>query len=1639
MSSISELDLALSPLSLPPTSHPSHQTQWSQNLSSDKLDVPLLDEAITPLTLTALPEPSEDHLELSVKENDAGSPQNQSRAKDSTSLLITMPQASALTKKSSTNIPFSISPPSQGLSPPAFAPVRAIKRDPSIDRHHSTHSSLGSGTIPAGGVRFITTSAILSRTGALYPLHGHGDDPSVTPTTRGSIEPFQMNQDRRKCAAESEQEGPHNVIFASADSSNEDLSEGSGAPPPPPLFLKQNPSRRGPTACQKPVSNGSALEAFSALLLGTDASGRVSSLSSARRPSSAFGDDDAISAPPPNGLISIIYSAAKALITGGAKSDEEGYWPTEKFAGNWGEQLTWLHARGAKAFRPKLNMPGKQGSATDANAAGGDKTIASRKERRWFTNTLRESLMPFADPQRECEEKDEEGNAFVRVGTKRSLPSFQMSRSPSKQPGEPQTDLSGPKSYLFRGDADPFSLDVGSTPPATAFPAHGLRRSPGETLNLRATSPGSKAPRVFGPGSAFPASESNPLPDAPPSPVGMPGAWLGGYAWRARPGDGYEEGALLLPPPLLDDASNDPRAFEGILGIHRARELDAKRKQLDRLRARNRPAHKVGMLTALTNFVRAAHAADKAAKQAARATGRPHSPFMFRRRHTYPEKLEPADFADEDLANGAPTSLVAAPFATTPMQNAPGSILEDDIFATRSSPVLRERGGSAGMSRKASLTIPEMPLDIVYEQQPLEAGRMSNMERRRQSSSVDLQHEFIDALRNPLPCPQSPIVRATSRESTRSTRSARDIPKAPKLIPVQLSSPGSPFSPFLLQDDLPPKSQLNAFSRPGTMPPTPQLGPTHLSLPPSPWVRDALSPLKGYPKLQLHLAMTSSRFASPWSPRLVPTALEVVEDHSPTPSKRKKQHNARMTPTALLADATPSYTSIQHERMPDSRRVVSITHRKNPNCRMNSHMSEDASEIVARPPGYGRSFLLWFFIGDLGLGTWTSFAARALHPQHTPPATAQVGIILGIIGYAFGFVVFITAHFIDLAMQIWEQACLALWFLHWTALNLTGRTVLSRCIIEAYHLIVREWSLVVLEDHEMLVEPVHAAARTWLSKIGRRQRRGLTQWQVLRSLFELYCIHDVTRERYHREGAGLEKLDGWRREHGVAEADSSDDEGSEEEMIVTNQDDDILQFTKTPRVRPRRTTSRENFGYFPETRRSNPRDCRLSRDRGLWEDGPCDIIKSVKWASTMAISAYGLHVHIVDLPETFTPSGERFSRQTFAYLSRLNPDDVLHADIQTLDSEAAYSPTFYVIKDQIRKVVIVAIRGTQSFQDIIVDLDIQLEDVELPPLQDKNAPHEMKCHAGVWRAAQRLVRKDSKLLSTLNQALAEENEYGLVLTGHSLGGAIASAVALLIGQYTVRDNEAHNGGRWVIKPDCGLPVGRKIRAITFAHPATASASLSERAAMGRIPLVLSVVLGADIIPRCGHGQARELRRVLGALCRLRRRHELATEGSDDARVHVTKSWWDWKAIQRTKEPDAVMLDRKERIERQMWRLRCDVEADLYAAVKQRAATVASKQSTVPPSPWIGPQQRASAPLHQLAARRQALDSATIKSEAASGGVLVPAGKSIWISGKDIYSITSPLAFFSMPDLHPKMFAEHFPSAYESALLEDIVC
>lgn len=213
--------------------------------------------------------------------------------------------------------------------------------------------------------------------------------------------------------------------------------------------------------------------------------------------------------------------------------------------------------------------------------------------------------------------------------------------------------------------------------------------------------------------------------------------------------------------------------------------------------------------------------------------------------------------------------------------------------------------------------------------------------------------------------------------------------------------------------------------------------------------------------------------------------------------------------------------------------------------------------------------------------------------------------------HTLGLITFILAHLLALMLQAWEQLCLAGWFVHWIWANLRGQTVLSRCVLEAHQLILREWSAVVLEDHEAAGVPTN-------------ERRGLTGWNIARGLLELFCIQDATWHRLLAHDEGLVPLVSTTRTWSLDDPAPEAEDEVEEELVLVAQDEDIVQLTRTPRLGPVRENSPSaNDGGTHEL-----------HQRGIWEASthvPA-LVRTLRWAAGLAISAYGLHVPITGLP-----------------------------------------------------------------------------------------------------------------------------------------------------------------------------------------------------------------------------------------------------------------------------------------------------------------------------------------------------------------------------------------------------------------------
>lgn len=99
---------------------------------------------------------------------------------------------------------------------------------------------------------------------------------------------------------------------------------------------------------------------------------------------------------------------------------------------------------------------------------------------------------------------------------------------------------------------------------------------------------------------------------------------------------------------------------------------------------------------------------------------------------------------------------------------------------------------------------------------------------------------------------------------------------------------------------------------------------------------------------------------------------------------------------------------------------------------------------------------------------------------------------------------------------------------------------------------------------------------------------------------------------------------------------------------------------------------------------------------------------------------------------------------------------------------------FCVIADHKTRNIVIAIRGSISLRDIFTDLTATSDRFEAEGL-----PSDTMAHKGMTIGAE-YVQKRLRETGIVDKALARYPEYGLVLTGHSLGAGVAALLALKI-------------------------------------------------------------------------------------------------------------------------------------------------------------------------------------------------------------------------------------------------------------------
>jgi hypothetical protein len=159
--------------------------------------------------------------------------------------------------------------------------------------------------------------------------------------------------------------------------------------------------------------------------------------------------------------------------------------------------------------------------------------------------------------------------------------------------------------------------------------------------------------------------------------------------------------------------------------------------------------------------------------------------------------------------------------------------------------------------------------------------------------------------------------------------------------------------------------------------------------------------------------------------------------------------------------------------------------------------------------------------------------------------------------------------------------------------------------------------------------------------------------------------------------------------------------------------------------------------------------------------------------------------------------------------------------------EVGYLPNFVVSVDESTRNVVLAFRGTLSIRDAVIDLTCEPSSLEL-------AGQEFLVHDGMKKIALKMTEYSSKVWQEVKYMLDLNPNYGLVITGHSLGAAIASLLGVLWGDLeTCR-----------IKYSSGLPE-RPITVYAYACPSIFDMNLCEKTSN----IIKTCTIGDDCLAR----------------------------------------------------------------------------------------------------------------------------------------------------------------------------------------------
>lgn len=239
-----------------------------------------------------------------------------------------------------------------------------------------------------------------------------------------------------------------------------------------------------------------------------------------------------------------------------------------------------------------------------------------------------------------------------------------------------------------------------------------------------------------------------------------------------------------------------------------------------------------------------------------------------------------------------------------------------------------------------------------------------------------------------------------------------------------------------------------------------------------------------------------------------------------------------------------------------------------------------------------------------------------------------------------------------------------------------------------------------------------------------------------------------------------------------------------------------------------------------------------------------NMAKFVKFAS----AAYGeSFMRIVGIASVSHPRSSRDLAQHYAFgeHTQLSVSDILlssYTDAKA-DNESGIPLIHYVTVDHGAKAIVLTVRGTLGFDDMITDLSCEYDTFNWQG-------ESWQAHKGMLKCARLLTNPNGRVMRTLKLALESWSDYGLVMCGHSLGGGVVSLLGILL-------SYEESSQKFVTSIESPLPGGRPMRCFCYGPPAT----ICEELRKVTRPLIVSVVYGNDIIPCLSLGLLRDFTAV----------------------------------------------------------------------------------------------------------------------------------------------------------------------------------